>query len=89
MSMLIFKKVEMTNIRDGIMEVAKYQVERGKYKSQSETVTDSVRQLVYRYGANAGSLEEVRVITKRASKKSGERLSQAVIKIREESVRYD
>lgn len=75
-----------TKISESIMEIAKSQIERGIYKSQSETVRDSVRQLAYRYGTNAGSLEEVREITKKASEKSGESLSQAVTKMREESV---
>ncbi|MBA7529192.1 hypothetical protein ES705_21384 [subsurface metagenome] len=77
---------EMTNVRESKRKVAKHQVESDIYKSQSETVRDSVRRLAYRYGTNAGSLEAVREITKRASKKSGESLSQAGTKIREESV---
>lgn len=76
----------MANISGSIMKVAKHQVERDIYKSQSGAVRDSVRLLAYRYGTKAGSLEEVREITKRASKKSGESLSLTVTKIREESV---
>lgn len=76
----------MTTVSESILKVSKSQVERDIYKSQSETVRDSVRLLVYRYGPNAGSLEEVREITGRASEKSGETLSQAVTKIRKESV---
>jgi hypothetical protein len=76
----------MANISESIMKVAKHQIERDMHKSQSGAVRDSIRQLAYRYGTNAGSLEEVREITKRASKKSGESLSQAVKKIREESI---
>jgi len=75
-----------TKVSGSIMEIAKSRIERGVYKNQSGIVRDSVRQLAYRYGTNAGSLEEVREITKKATEKSGERLSQAVTKIREESV---
>lgn len=76
----------MTTASGSILKVAKSHVERDIYKSQSEAVSDSVRQLAYQYGLNAGSLREVREITGRASEKSGESLSHAVTKIREESV---
>lgn len=52
----------------------------------SETVRDAIRQLALEYGKQASSLEEVRNIVGRAGEKSGETLSQAVRKMREEAV---
>ena len=75
----------MSSVSGSILKVAKSQEERDIYKSQSEAVRDSVRQLAYQYELNAGSLKEVREITGRTSEKAGESLSHAVTKIREES----
>ncbi len=57
----------------------------GIYKSQSEVVTDAIRQLTYKYTTrNAPSLNEVRQIIARASRKSGKTLSQTLREIRDE-----
>lgn len=72
-------------IHRDIRDMAKSIVERGIYRYQSEIVRDSVRQLAFRYALNAGSLDEVREIVHKASKKSEESLSQAVMKMREEA----
>lgn len=60
-------------------------VASGIYKSQSEVVRDAVRQLAYKYGVETVSLEEVKKITAKATKKTGETLSKSVKKIREET----
>ena len=74
-----------SDVTKEIKHMAEQLVERGIYKSKSEVVRDAIRQLAYKYSLNAVSLEEVRKITGKASKKSGESISQAVKKIREEA----
>lgn len=74
-----------TVIRSDVRDLAKSIVERGVYKYQSEIVRDAVRQLAFRYSLKAGSLDEVREIVNKASKKLDESLSQAVMKMREEA----
>ena len=73
-----------SDVTNEIKNMAKRLVEAGIYKSQSEVVRDAIRQLAYRYGIKAVSLEEIRKITKKATKSSGETLSQAVKKTRQE-----
>ncbi|MDP3106085.1 MAG: hypothetical protein Q8M95_15945 [Candidatus Methanoperedens sp.] len=72
-------------IRHDVRDLAKSIVEKGIYKYQSEIVRDAVRQLAFRYSLKAGSLDEVREIVNKASKKLDESLSQAVMKMREEA----
>ncbi len=74
-----------TVIRHDVRDLAKSIVEKGIYKYQSEIVRDAVRQLAFRYSLKAGSLDEVREIVNKASKKLDESLSQAVMKMREEA----
>ncbi len=74
-----------TVIRHDVRDLAKSIVERGIYKYQSEIVRDAFRQLAFRYSLKAGSLDEVREIVNKASKKLDESLSQAVMKMREEA----
>ncbi len=74
-----------TVIRQDVRDLAKSIVEKGIYKYQSEIVRDSFRQLSFRYSLKAGSLDEVREIVNKASKKLDESLSQAVMKMREEA----
>lgn len=74
-----------TVIRSDVRDLAKSIVEKGIYKYQSEIVRDAVRQLAFRYSLKAGSLDEVREIVNKASKKLDESLSQAVMKMREEA----
>ncbi len=52
----------------------------------SETVRDAIRQLALKYEMQAGSLEEIRDIIGKAGEKSGETLSLAVRKMREEAI---
>ena len=59
-------------------------VEAGIYKSQSEVVRDAIRQLAYRYKIQIESLNKIRKIVAKASKKSNESLSKSVTKLREE-----
>lgn len=72
-------------IRSDVRDLAKSIVERGVYKYQSEIVRDVVRQLAFRYSLKAGSLDEVREIVNKASKKLDESLFQAVMKMRKEA----
>lgn len=73
-----------SDVTKEIKHMAAQLVEKGIYKSQSEVVRDAIRQLAYKYGIEAVSLEEVRKITAEATKKSGETISHAVKKMREE-----
>lgn len=73
-----------SDVTKGVKRMVEKLAASGMYKSQSEVVRDAIRQLAYKYNVKAVSLEEVRKITARASKKSRETLSQAVRKIREE-----
>lgn len=73
-------------IRGDVKILAKSVVECGIYKYQPETVKDAVRQIAFRYAIKAGTLKEMREITWKASKKSEERLSQAVRNMREEAI---
>ena len=73
-------------IRGDVKTMAKSVVECGIYKYQPEIVRDAVRQIAFRYAMKAGTLEEVREIIRKASKKAEESLSQAVRKIREEAI---
>lgn len=73
-------------IRGDVKTLAKSVVERGIYRYQPEIVRDAVRHIAFRYAIKAGNLEEVREIVWKASKKSEENLSQAVIKMREEAI---
>lgn len=68
-----------------IKHMAEQLVEKGMYKSQSEVVRDAIRQLAYKYGISPVSLEQARKITAKGTKKSGETLSKAVKKMREEA----
>jgi len=72
------------DVTNGIKNMTQKLIKSGIYKSQSEVVRDAIRQLAYKYGIKAVSLKEVRLITKKASKKSGESLSKAVQRMREE-----
>lgn len=66
-------------------EMRKQLIKTGIYKSQSEAVTDAIRQLTYKYTTrNAPSLNKVRQIIERASRKSGKTLSQTLREIRDE-----
>jgi len=67
-----------------IKEIAEELVKSGMYKSQSEVVRDAIRQLALKYGDKAGTKEEVRKITARATKKHGKTLSETVREIRDE-----
>ncbi len=71
--------------RRDVRDIAKSMVKRGIYNQRSEIVRDAVRQLAFRYSLKVRSLDEVRGIVHKASKKSEESLSQAVMKIREEA----
>jgi len=73
-----------SDVTKQIKEMTEKFVASGIYKSQSEVVRDAIRQLAYKYGILV-SLDEVRKITAKASKKTGESLSKAVKKIREET----
>ena len=74
-----------SDVTNGIKKMAEKLVAAGIYKSQSEVVRDAIRQLAYKYGMKPASLEEVKKITLKGSKKSNESLSRAVKKIREEA----
>ncbi len=73
------------DVTKGVKDMAENLVKKGLYKSQSEVVRDAIRQLAFKYGVKTTSLEEVREIIAKASKRSGETLSEAVRKIREEA----
>lgn len=68
-----------------IKEIAEGLVKSGMYKSQSEVVRDAIRQLALKYGGKAGTKEEVRKITSRATRKYGKTLSETVREIRDEA----
>ena len=72
------------DVTTGIKNMTQKLIKSGIYKSQSEVVRDAIRQLAYKYGIKTVSLKEVKAITKKATKKSEETLSKAVIKMREE-----
>lgn len=74
------------DVTQGIRKLTQDLVRKGLYKSQSEVVRDAIRQLAFKYGVKAESLEEVRRITKKAAKQNKETLAQATRKIREEAV---
>lgn len=74
------------DVTQGIRKLTQDLVRKGLYKSQSEVVRDAIRQLAFKYGVKAESLEEVRRITKKAVKQNKETLAQATRKIREEAV---
>ena len=58
------------------------QTAEGISKSQSEVVHVAIRQLASKYAANPPTHKEVRAITRKATRKSGETLSAAVQKLR-------
>lgn len=72
-----------SDVTKEIKHMAEQLVEKGIYKSQSEVVRDAIRQLAYKYGITVVSLDDVRAITTKATKKSQETLSHAVKKMRE------
>ncbi len=74
-----------SDVTKQIKQIVKRFVDKGIYKSQSEVVRDAIRQLAYKYGIGIISLEEVRRITAKATKKSGETIVNAVKKLREEA----
>lgn len=74
------------DVTQGIRKLTQDLVRKGLYKSQSEVVRDAIRQLAFKYGVEATSIEEVRRITKKAVKQSKESLAQATRKIREEAI---
>ncbi len=74
-----------SDVTEGIKHMTEQLVERGIYKSQSEVVRDAIRQLAYKYGIAPPSHKEARAITGKASRKSGESLSAAVRRMRDES----
>lgn len=74
------------DVTQGIRKLTQDLVRKGLYKSQSEVVRDAIRQLAFKYGVEAASIEEVRRITKKAVKQNKETLAQATRKIREEAV---
>ena len=66
-------------------EMRKKLIKTGIHKSQSEVVTDAIRQLTYKYTTrNAPSLNKVRQILDKAAKKSGKSLAQTVREIRDD-----
>ncbi|MDI6655077.1 MAG: hypothetical protein QME59_04250 [Candidatus Hydrothermarchaeota archaeon] len=73
------------NVGKEIKRIMKSLTEKGIYRTQSEVVRDSVRQLAIKHAARIESLEEVRNIIEKANKKSRETLSQTVKKMREEA----
>ncbi|MBI2971449.1 MAG: hypothetical protein HYY37_03475 [Candidatus Aenigmarchaeota archaeon] len=73
------------DVTEEIKRIAEELVKSGMYKSQSEVVRDAIRQLALKYGDKAGTKEEVRKITSRATKKSGKTLSETVREIRDEA----
>ena len=75
-----------SDVTNEIKHMVEQLVERGIYKSQSEVVRDAIRQLAYKYGIKISGLDEVRRITARATKKSGETLSQATKRIRNQDL---
>jgi len=76
--------VMSSEVTNEIKNIIKRLVVSGIYKSQSEVVRDAIRQLAHKYGMKTVSLNEARKITKKASKKSGESLSDSFKRIREE-----
>lgn len=72
------------DVTDGIKDMTKKLIKVGIYKSQSEVVRDAIRQLAYKYNVGATSKERVREITKKATLKSKQSLSEAVKKLRDE-----
>lgn len=68
-----------------IKKLAEEMVKSGMYKSQSEVVRDGIRHLALKYGAKAGSKEEIRKITSRVTKKYGKTLSETLREIRDEA----
>ncbi len=73
------------DVTENIKKITALLVRKGMYKSQSEVVRDAIRQLAYKYGIGASSLEEIRRITKKAAKKSGKSLSESVRALRDEA----
>lgn len=73
------------DVTEEVKKMTESLVKRGIYKSQSEVVRDAIRQLAYKYGVGGvASLREVRVISAKATKKSGKSLSRLVRESRDE-----
>jgi len=53
-------------------------------KSQSEVVKDAIRQLAFKYKVKDANIDRTRKVMARASKQSGQSLSQAVMEMRDE-----
>ncbi len=73
------------DVTEGIRNLVKELVSNGMYKSQSEVVRDAIRQLALKYEIKNVSLNEVRKITLKGNRKSGETLTKAVKMMREEA----
>ena len=71
-------------VTDEIKRMTKDLLRSGMYKSQSEVVRDSIRQLALKYGIKGSRVENVRKNVVKASKKSSKTLSQTVREIRDE-----
>ena len=72
------------DVTENIRKIIALLVRKGIYKSQSEVVRDAIRQLAHKYGMAIASLDEVKQIAKRATKKTGKSLSESVRELRDE-----
>ncbi|HLD85175.1 MAG TPA: hypothetical protein VI968_01320 [archaeon] len=71
-------------VTDEILRMTKEIMRSGMYKSQSEVVRDSIRQLALKYGIKGNHMEHIRKNVSAASKKSGKTLSRTVREIRDD-----
>ena len=73
-------------VTEELRKITKDLVKEGMYKSQSEVIRDAIRQLAIKYKSDqAPSIEKIREIVSKASKKSGKTLSQTLLEIRGET----
>ncbi len=72
------------DVTEGVKKMTQNLVKTGLYKSQSEVVRDAIRQLAFKYKVKDANIDEIRKSMARATRKSGQSLSQAVREMRDE-----